>query len=124
LRERLSDVDFLRRTDALVRVGMAEPLRRQILTLIGIGGGEGPGRVALIDTLCRMPNFAAATLEALAGLAEKARTAPPAEAAWSGTTTSGDRFWISHDDIRGAASRYPDLALVMLRMQDGRAHAA
>ena len=124
LRERLSDADFLRRTDALVRVGMAEPLRRQILTLIGIGGGEGPGRVALIDTLRRMPNFAAATLEALAGLAAKARTAPPAAPAWSGTTASGDRFWISHDDIRGAASRYPDLALVMLRMQDGRAHAA
>lgn len=124
LRERLTDPDFLRRTDTLVRVGMAEPLRRQILTLIGIGGGEGPGRVALIDALRRMPNFAAATLEALAGLAAKARAAPPAGAAWSGATASGDRFWISHDDIRGTASRYPDLALVMLRMQDGRTHAA
>ena len=39
-------------------------------------------------------------------------------------TASGDRFWIAHDDIGRVAARHPDLALVMLRVQDGRNHAA
>jgi hypothetical protein len=102
---------------------MPTPLRRQLLALLGLQRATGPGRVDLIDALRRTPNFAAATLEALASLAEAARTEFLADA-WSGATASGERFWIAHDDIRAAAARHPDLALVMLRVQDGRNHAA
>lgn len=124
LHRRLSAGDFVRRTAHLVRPGMAESLRRQILTLSGIQGDDGMGRVELIDALRRVPNFAAATLEALAGLAATARREAPAEAAWGGATASGAPFWIAYADISAVAARYPDLALVMLRMQDGRSHAA
>jgi len=124
LHQRLSEADFVRRTGRLIHPGMAEPLRRQLLALMGMRQDEGAGRVALIDALRRTPNFAAATLEALAGLAAAARSEPPEAAAWNGATATGDRFWIAHADIRDTAARYPDLALVMLRLQDGRGHAA
>ncbi|MGV7120980.1 MFS transporter [Sphingopyxis sp. 550A] len=123
LHQRLSQGEFARRTAPLIRVGMPDPLRRQLLALLGLQRATGPSRVDLIDALRRTPNFAAATLEALASLAEAARTEPLVDA-WSGVTASGDRFWIAHDDIGRVAVRHPDLALVMLRVQDGRNHAA
>ncbi|HMN52744.1 MAG TPA: MFS transporter [Sphingopyxis sp.] len=123
LHSRLSQDAFARRTAHLIRAGMPDPLRRQLLALLAMRRENGPGRVALIDALRRIPNFAAATLEALASLAEAARTEPLASA-WNGATASGERFWIAHDDIRAAAARNPDLALVMLRVQDARHHAA
>jgi ATP/ADP translocase len=123
LHRRLSQGEFARRTAPLIRAGMPTPLRLQLLALLGLRRAAGPGRVDLIDALRRTPNFAAATLEALASLAEAARTEPLVDA-WSGVTASGDRFWIAHDDIGRVAARHPDLALVMLRVQDGRNHAA
>lgn len=121
---RLPEAEFVSRTEHLIHAGLTEPLRRQLLTLMGMRSSDKAGRVELIDALHRVPSFAAATLEALSGLAEKARMAEPAATAWSGITADGDRFWITHEDIRDTAAGHPDLALVMLRMQDGRAHAA
>ena len=123
LHQRLSQGAFARRTAHLIRAGIPGALRRQLLALLAMRREDGPSRVELIDALRRIPNFAAATLESLASLAEAARTEPLA-GAWSGATASGERFWIAHDDIRAAAARHPDLALVMLRVQDGRSHAA
>jgi len=123
LHQRLSQSEFACRTAPLIRAGMPTPLRRELLALLGLQRATGPSRVDLIDALRRTPNFAAATLEALASLAEAARTEPFA-GAWSGATAGGERFWIAHADIRAAAARHPDLALVMLRVQDGRDHAA
>ena len=83
LHQRLSQGEFARRTAPLIRAGMPTPLRRQLLALLDLRRATGPGRVAMIDTLRRTPNFPAATLESLASLAEAARTEPLASA-WSG----------------------------------------
>ncbi|PQM29628.1 MFS transporter [Sphingopyxis lindanitolerans] len=123
LHQRLSPSAFARRTAPLIHAAMPPALRAQLLALLALRHEDGPSRVALIDALRQTPNFAAATLEALASLAEMARTDSPT-AGWSGATASGERFWIAHEDIRAAAARHPDLALVMLRVQDGRDHAA
>ena len=133
LHARLPAGDFARRTARLVRPDMPDAVRRQMLARLAMRADEaaedgvvadGAGRVALLDALRHVPQFAAATLAALADLAERASGIEPAEAAWAGRTGDGRRFWIAHGDLRAVASRHPDLALVMLRVQDGRSHAA
>ncbi|WP_428680646.1 MFS transporter [Sphingopyxis sp.] len=120
---RLPAADFARRSRRLLGPGMPEPLRRQLLDRLGILHENGPGLVALIDALHRIPGFAAATSQALADLARSATLHEPKEPAFGGMANRRP-FWIAHHAITEAASRHPDLALVMLRIQDGRAHAA
>jgi hypothetical protein len=123
LHARLSAADFARRSRRLLTSAMSEILRRQLLERLGMAQGEGPGTVALIDALRRIPSFAAATLQALADLARFTIFEEPAAPALGGMA-GGHRFWIAYQSIADAAARHPDLALVMLRVQDGRAHAA
>lgn len=124
LHARLSAEDFARRAASLVHADMPEWLRRDLLMRLAMRPAAPATRVELIDALRRARSFAAATLMALADLADRARFQMPAEPAWEGVTAGGRNFWIAHDDIRSTAARHADLALVMLRMQDGRVHAA
>jgi AAA family ATP:ADP antiporter len=123
LHRRLVPAGFARQTARLLKPDMPAMLRRQLLDLLGIARAEGPGTLALVDALRRMPAFAAATLHTLTDLAGAATPDEPASPAWRGTAAT-QPFWISHRAIADAASRHPDLALVLLRAQDGRAHAA
>ncbi|OWR00147.1 MFS transporter [Sphingopyxis witflariensis] len=123
LHDRLPPTGFARQTSRLVRADMPAVLRRQLLRLLGLENDDGPDMLALVDALSRMPGFSAATLRALADLAAAARAVIPDRPAIHGHAAGHD-FWIANDDIMEVASRHPDLALVMLRVQDGRAHAA
>lgn len=123
LYDRLPPAAFARQTSRLVHADMPLVLRRQLLALLGLERDDGPDMLALVDALSRMPRFSAATLRALADLAGSARRTPPERLAVHGTAAGHD-FWIATDDVMDTATRHPDLALVMLRMQDGRVHAA
>lgn len=123
LHDRLPPAAFARQASRLVQADMPAMLRRQLRRLLGLANDDGPDMLALVDALSHMPGFSAATLRALTDLAAAARRARPDRPAVHGTA-AGDDFWIANDDILEVASRHPDLALVMLRVQDGRAHAA
>ena len=123
LHDRLPPTGFARQTSRLVRADMPAVLRRQLLRLLSLENDDGPDMLGLVEALSRMPGFSAATLRALADLAATARGVIPDRPAIHGHVAGHD-FWIANDDIMEVASRHPDLALVMLRVQDGRAHAA
>ncbi|MDZ3832703.1 MAG: MFS transporter [Sphingopyxis sp.] len=125
LDDRLSIADFAAITAPIIRADMPEPLRCQILAQMAMRPQQGPGLVPMVDALARHPDFGGATLEALADLAAMAQCTPPgATPAFGCAARGGEAFWIGHAHIRDVAARRPDLALVMLRVQDGRAHAA
>lgn len=123
LHDRLPLAAFTRQASQLVQAGMPAVLRRHLLHLLDLESPGGPDIVALVDALSGMPHLSAATLRALTDLAGSACSVRPDRPATHGTAAGHD-FWIANDAIMDAASRHPDLALVMLRVQDGRAHAA
>ncbi|MBL8554967.1 MAG: hypothetical protein JNL41_11865 [Phenylobacterium sp.] len=101
---------------------MAPALRRSISILLGLAPA-GPTLVDLVGALTAQPDFEPATLGALAALAGRATPAAqgrrPTELA-----VAGGSWWLSRADIDEVASRYPDLALAMLKARDGRSYAA
>lgn len=115
--------EFARRIARLIDEDMPSPLRTMLLDHLGVVRDGRPTLLALVEALRGVRYFGAATLQTLVDLAGLARFDKPDGPAFGGEA-AGQRFWISHHDLADAAGRHPDLALVMLRTQDGRAHAA
>jgi hypothetical protein len=107
-----------------VRPGMAPAEREAVATLLGLPGAKPHTLVDVIDAIAAMPVFAAATIDAQARLALRARPAPPAGPALRIDLPDAPALWLPERDVRDIAGRYADLALTMLKARDDRAYAA
>ncbi|WP_068877371.1 MULTISPECIES: translocase [unclassified Phenylobacterium] len=112
---------------AAVRPGLKPDLpplfRDSFASLLGLEAAARPTAVDLVEAVRATPDFAAASIDAQTALAARATPEPagrkPVE------LRLGDRsYWIARADIEEAATRYPDLALTMLKARDDRAYAA
>ena len=97
-------------------------LRNCVATLLALDDGVAPTVVDLVGALRDLPDFNAASIEALLALAERAGPEPGVGAVALITLTGS--AWLTQSDVDGVAARYPDLALALLKVRDGRAHAA
>lgn len=103
-----------------LKPGLGEAHRASLAAVVV---GEGATLVDLVAALQARPEFAGAPIEPLAALAERAGDKPfgrrPLE-----LVLDGGPAWLSRADIDDVAARYPELALTLLRTEDGRAYAA
>ena len=123
LHERLDEATFSRRMHPLVCSDMPWVLRDQLLALYGLAKPGCPPALQILQALSQSEEFGSATLESLLALAEKARWSEPPGPAFQ-ILVNDSPAWILNSDIRDIATRYSDLALVMLRSMDGRRYAA
>ncbi|WP_339822229.1 MFS transporter [uncultured Parasphingorhabdus sp.] len=123
LHEMLDDAAFSRRMQSLVCPDMPWVLRGQLLALHGLAKPGCPPALQILEALSQSKEFGGATLESLLTLAEKARWSEPDGSALQ-ISVKDTPGWILHSDIRDIATRYSDLALVLLRSMDGRRYAA
>jgi AAA family ATP:ADP antiporter len=124
LHERLDADEFARRVRRLTSPDMPDVLRDELLGLLEIGSANGSLPVLdIIAKLCERPGIGGAALDTLLVVAQYAQPFAPAGPAIQ-DTAKGIPFWIHHRDLRNVAGRYPDLALVMLKMLDDRPYAA
>ncbi len=123
LYERLSTDQFVRKVKATIRSEMPKIAHSQLLKLLGLQFENEAGVVSIVDSLRKMPNFAASPLAALTDMAGYACYVAPSEPSIKGVA-DGTSFWIKHCDIREVASRHSELALIMLRVQDETNEAA
>ena len=98
--------------------------RRTILKLLDLDSRPGPTLIDIIDALARIPAFAPATTEAQMRLARRVTANRPGDEGAMAITLDGFSLWLADSDIRDLASRYPDLALSMLKASDDRSYAA
>lgn len=110
------------RLRAILRPGLSPVLRETLSALLSLDGRTAPTVVDLVGALQALPDFAAASIEALLALAERAE--PAAQPGAVELMTPAGSYWLSVRDIDGVAARYPDLALALLKVRDGRAYAA
>lgn len=123
LHERLDEAAFGHRVRQVTRPDMPPALREQLLALLEMGEDGSLPTLDVVAALCDRPGIGGATLEALEMVARYARPTAPAGPAIQ-DSAKGRPFWIRHRDLRDVAGRYPDLALVMLKMLDDRPYAA
>ncbi|WP_417595791.1 MFS transporter [Parasphingorhabdus sp.] len=123
LHERLDEATFSRRMHPLVCPDMPWVLRDQLLALYGLAKTGCPPALQILQALSQSEEFGSATLESLLALAEKAKWSEPSGPAFQ-ILVKDSPAWILNSDIRDIATRYSDLALVMLRSMDGRRYAA
>lgn len=120
LRDLTPKAELAARLRSALRPGLAPVLRDSFATLLALDGDPGPTVVDLVCALRDLPDFNSASIEALIALAERAGPGPGGVEL---RTPMGSR-WLSQSDIDGVAARYPDLALTMLKVRDGRAYVA
>ncbi|CCA92849.1 ATP/ADP translocase-like protein [Novosphingobium sp. PP1Y] len=123
LHDRLDAAGFTQRLKAVIREGMPEMVRRHVLDLLEIDGATRPHSLDLLAALADHPEVGGATLEALGAAVLCAVFEKPEGGALAGEA-GGSPFWIAHRDLGEVAARFPELALVMLKSQDGRQYAA
>ena len=108
---------------AALRPGLSPMLRDTLAALLGLERQGEPTVVDLVGALLAMPRFAPASIESLTALAERA--SPVREGRIGAEFEAAGRpLYLTRADIDGVAARYPDLALSLLKAQDGRAYAA
>lgn len=100
----------------------APAVRDSFAILLGLAE-DGPTLVDLVSAVRRLPAFELASLEAQLALAERATPVRPARHGVE-LALEGRSWWLRRADVDETASRYPDLALTMLKALDGRAYAA
>ena len=123
LRDRLDDALFSSRIQPLIGHEMSPGLHNYLSTLYGFDNSGGTPVLHIVRSLSQSKRFGDASLEALLALADKVKWFRPDGAAKQELV--GDRaVWILNSDLREIATRYSDLALVLLRSQDGRRYAA
>jgi hypothetical protein len=91
--------------------------------LLGVAQQDRPTVVDLVAAIRARPEFAAASIDAQVALAERATPEAGARRATE-LAVAGGGWWLSQADIDEVATRYPDLALTLLKAQDPRAYAA
>ena len=105
-----------------LRPGIAPILRDSLTALLSLDGQAVPTAADVVGALRDLTDFNAASIEALLALAE--RVGPQAQPGAIELRTGAGSYWLSGKDIDGVAARYPDLALALLKVRDGRAYAA
>ena len=105
-----------------LRPGIAPILRDSLTVLLSLDGQAVPTAADVVGALRDLTDFNAASIEALLALAE--RVGPQAQPGAIELRTGAGSYWLSGKDIDGVAARYPDLALALLKVRDGRAYAA
>ena len=123
LHERLDPAGFTARIQPVIEPDMPAFLRGHLLALLGLNATSGFRPFDILVGLSRHAELGGATLEALMALADRAQAEKPTEDAIIGTA-DGMPFWVPQKALADVASRYPDLALVILKTQDGRQYAA
>ena len=123
LHERLSEHDFAQHVARVAKTDMPAMLHRQLVRLLNLGDEEELCIIQRVNALRQTPDFNGAPLSILAELAQCARyDKPGGPSVQIGVREVG--FWITQDDIRDVALRRPELALMILRTQEERKHAA
>jgi hypothetical protein len=98
-------------------------LREELLRLLGMVDAPGPSTLDIVAALSTSARFGGATLDALLALARRVIAEPANEPGIAFEIGERTAF-LRYVDVRDIASRYPDLALVMLKSQDERPYAA
>ncbi|MEW4468925.1 MFS transporter [Parasphingorhabdus sp. JC815] len=99
----------------------AEMVRSTIAILLNINAE--PTVIDLVAALQQRPEFKHASTQSLLALVE--HLDPAREGSGDVAIDQGSgRLWIKRKNIDDVACRFPELALMMLRIQDGRAYAA
>lgn len=114
---------FSNHIQPLIGDSMPWVLRNQLSALFGLEQSDVPSVLQILHVLCKSKQFGDASLEALLALAEQAKSSKPDGSALR-ELVGATPIWILDKDIRDVAARYSDLALVLLRTQDGRRYAA
>lgn len=123
LYDRIDATLFAERVQHVIRPGMSELLRGHLLDLMGFGEGKEWRLLDRLAALAAHPEVGGATLETLLHLVGKADGDGPEPGALH--ARAGDKpFRVSRRGLHDVAGRFPDLALVLLKSQDGRLHAA
>lgn len=122
LRDRVGPATLPQRLRRAMTATTPAAIRKGFAILLGLGAEE-PTLVDLVDAIRRHPDFALASMDAHVALAEKAAPTKPGHAAVA-IALPGACYWLSHSDIDETATRYPDLALAMLKARDERSYAA
>ncbi|MEH6662756.1 MAG: hypothetical protein V7679_13990, partial [Parasphingorhabdus sp.] len=123
LHELLDASTFSNHVQPLIGQGMPWVLRNQLSTLHGFEQSDVPSVLQILQVLCKSKQFGDASLETLLVLAEQVKLSEPDGSA-SRELVGATPVWILDKDIGDIAARYSDLALVLLRTQDGRRYAA
>jgi hypothetical protein len=123
LRDEVPAQELARRLRGALKPGLAPVFRDSLAALLALDGEIRPTVVDVVNALRAVPDFAAASLEALTLLAERVTPAPtgrrPVE------IVLADRsLWLPKAEVDEAAARYPDLALTLLKARDERSYAA
>jgi AAA family ATP:ADP antiporter len=123
LRDLVPEAELAAHLRGAIEPGLSDIFRDSYARLLGLPGAERPTVVDLVAAIRERPEFAAASIDAQVALAERVTSEPAARKPVE-LSADGRSWWLSRPDIDEVAARYPDLALAMLKVQDGRAYAA
>ncbi|HEY0646339.1 hypothetical protein [Phenylobacterium sp.] len=123
LRDLVPEGELAAHLRGAIEPGLSDIFRDSYARLLGLPGADRPTVVDLVAAIRERPEFAAASTDAQVALAERVTSEPAARKPLE-LSAGGRSWWLSRPDIDEVAARYPDLALTMLKVQDGRAYAA
>ncbi|HEY9091928.1 MFS transporter [Parasphingorhabdus sp.] len=98
-------------------------VRSTIAILLNLDAEPEPTIIDQISAIQKRPELAKAPIMSLLALAEQL-TSVQESLDDRAIDLNGQRMWLRRRHIEDVACRFPALALIMLRMQDGRAYAA
>jgi hypothetical protein len=123
LRDEVPAEELAGRLRGALKPGLAPIFRDSLAALLALDGEAKPTVVDIAGALRAVPDFAAASLESLTLLAERATTFPSGRKPLE--IVLADRsLWLARSDVDEAAARYPELALTLLKARDERSYAA
>lgn len=108
----------------VLRPGVPPMVQEMVAALLALDRVVAPTIVDKVNALRTIAGFAAASMEALLALAGRLRIADHDDARHVRVRCGGTVFALKNRDIREIATRYPDLALTMLKAQEDRDYAA
>src|SRR5690606_22387949 len=98
-------------------------VRSTVAILLNLDAEPAPTIVDRISAMQQIPELAQGSIKSLLALAE--HLTPVHESTDDrAVELRGQRLWLKRRHTEDVACRYPELALIMLRIQDGRAYAA